>query len=226
MTNALADHQDPPRRITAARRAYSSSKCVVCRHSDRWRIELLKAGGAGLDALAKKFDVSRDSIDRHWHRHVSAESKATYLCGPAELATLAERAAIEGDSVLDYLKLCRTVLTGQLAAMTEAADARGAAYVAGQLTRTLEAIARVTGEIGELARSTINISGNVSILTDSPAFARVQATMLRALAPFPDARGAVVLALRSLDEENAQAPAAAKVIEHRPPIEGSHAATT
>lgn len=96
--------------------------------------------------------------------------------------------------MLDYLRLCRTVLTGQLAAMTEAGDGRGAAYVAGQLTRTLEAIARVTGEIGELARSTININGNVSILTDSPAFAKVQATMLRALAPFPDARGAVVMA--------------------------------
>ena len=78
-------------------------------------------------------------------------------------------------------------------------------YVAGQLTRTLEAIARVTGEIGELARSTININGNVSILTDSPAFAKVQATMLRALAPFPDARGA---------EESAPVTSAAKVIDH------------
>lgn len=221
MTNAIADHQNPPRRYTAARRAYQSSKCAVCRHSDRWRIELLKAGGAGLDALAKKFDVSRDSIDRHWHRHVSAESKATYLCGPVELATIAERAAIEGDSVLDYLRMCRTVLAGQLAAMTEAGDARGAAYVAGQLTRILEAIARVTGEIGELARSTINIR-SVSILTDSPAFARVQATMLRALAPFPDARGAVVLALRGLDAE--QAPAAAKIIEHSQPMEGGDVA--
>jgi hypothetical protein len=218
----LADHQDPPRRYTAARRVYSSSKCAVCRHSDRWRIELLKAGGAGLDALAKKFDVSRGSIDRHWHRHVSAEAKATYLCGPGELSALAEKAAREGDSVLDYLRMCRTVLAGQLASMTEAADARGAAYVAGQLTRTLEAIARVTGEIGELARSTININGNVSILTDSPAFARVQATMLRALAPFPDARGAVVLALRGLDEENAQAPA--KVINHLPATEGGDVA--
>ena len=126
--------------------------------------------------------------------------------------------------MLDYLRLCRTVLTGQLAAMTEAGDGRGAAYVAGQLTRTLEAIARVTGEIGELARSTININGNVSILTDSPAFARVQATMLRALAGFPDARAAVVVALRDLDAGNAQAPAAAKVIEHLPPTEGSHVA--
>jgi hypothetical protein len=205
--------------MTAARHVYKSSKCAVCRHSDRWRIELLKAGGAGIDALAKKFNVSRDSIDRHWRNHVSAESKATYLCGPAELATIAKRAAVEGDSVLDYLRLCRTVLTGQLAAMTEAADARGAAYVAGQLTRTLEAIARVTGELGELARSTININGNVSILTDSPAFAKVQATLLRALAPFPDARGAVVLALRGLDEENAPRShdgdtAIGKVIDH------------
>jgi hypothetical protein len=205
-----------------------STRCQVCKLDDRWRLELLRAGGASLDSLAAKFGVERDAIWRHWTHHVTAEMKAGYLVGPAELATLAERAAIEGDSVLDYLKLCRTVLTGQLAAMTEAGDGRGAAYVAGQLTRTLEAIARVTGEIGELARSTININGNVSILTDSPAFARVQATMLRALAPFPDARGAVVLALRSLDEENAQGSAAhaaiGKVIEHSPPMEGGDVA--
>jgi hypothetical protein len=198
-----------------------NGKCQVCRHPDKWRIELLHAGGASLESLATKFGVDRDAVWRHWHDHVSAEAKATYLVGPAELATLAAKAAAEGDSVLDYLRLCRTTLVGQLAAMSEANDGRGAAYIAGQLTRTLEAIARVTGEIGELARSTINISGNVSILTDSPAFARVQATMLRALAPFPDARGAVVLALRQLDEANAQAPAATKTIEHLPPMEGS-----
>jgi hypothetical protein len=203
------------------RKITSSNRCQVCRLRDRWRLELLRAGGAGIDALAAKFGVSRDSVHRHWRDHVTDQAKAGYLVGPAELATLAERAAIEGDSVLDYLRLCRTVLVGQLSAMTEAGDGRGAAYIAGQLTRTLEAIARVTGEIGELARSTINITGNVSILTDSPAFAKVQATMLRALAPFPDARGAVVLALRTLDEANAQAPAAAKVVEHLPPMEGS-----
>jgi hypothetical protein len=200
------------------RKKLTSNRCQVCRHDERWRIELLRAGGASLDSLAAKFGVDRDAIWRHWRDHVTDEAKAGYLVGPAELATLAERAAIEGDSVLDNLRLCRTVLTGQLAVMTEAGDGRGAAYVAGQLTRTLEAIARVTGEIGELARSTININGNVSILTDSPAFARVQATMLRALAPFPDARGAVV------DAENAQAPAAAKVIEHLPSMEGAHVA--
>jgi hypothetical protein len=212
------------RYFSMARKKLGNGTCAVCRHPEKWRIELLRAGGAGIDALAAKFHVSRDCVWRHWELHVSAEMKAGYLCGPAELATLAEKAALEGDSVLDYLRLCRTVLVGQLSAMTEAGDGRGAAYIAGQLTRTLEAIARITGELGELARSTININGNVSILTDSPAFAKVQATMLRALAPFPDARGAVVVALRQLDENNARAAEPAKIINHLPSTEGPNVA--
>jgi hypothetical protein len=188
--------------------------CVVCRHPEKWRIELLRAGGAGIDALAARFGITRDCVHRHWRLHVTPEMKATYLCGPAELATLAERAATEGDSVLDYLRLCRTILVSQLTTMSEAGDARGAAFVANSLTRTLEAIARCTGEIGELARSTININGNVVNVMNHPQFALVQATLLRALADHPAARADVVRALRSLDEETAPPGPAAKVIDH------------
>jgi hypothetical protein len=190
--------------------------CQVCRHDERWRIELLRAGGASLDAVAEKFGVSRDSLHRHWTTHVTDEAKAGYLCGPAELAKLGEKAALEGDSVLDYLRLCRTVLVGQLATMTEAGDGRGAAHVAAQLTKTLEVIAKTTGELGALA-STINIQNNNIAVLNSPQFATLQATMLRALAPYPDARGAVVLALRDLDAEPAPAASAGstmRVIEH------------
>ena len=90
-----------------------SNRCQVCKLDDRWRLELLRAGGASLDSLAAKFGVERDAIWRHWQHHVTPEMKANYLCGPAELATLAAKAAREGDSVLDYLRLCRTVLVGQ-----------------------------------------------------------------------------------------------------------------
>jgi hypothetical protein len=165
--------------------------CQVCRHQDRWRIELLRAGGASLDSLATKFDLDRDAIWRHWTKHVSDEAKATYLCGPAEMASLAEKAAVEGDSVLDYLRMCRSTLVAQLAAMGEAGDARAVGYIAGQLTKTLDTMARVTGEIGDLARSVTINNTNVAVL-NHPQFASVQACMLRALAPFPDARGAVV----------------------------------
>jgi hypothetical protein len=190
--------------------------CQVCDHEERWRIELLRAAGSSLDALATKFGVHRDAIWRHWTKHVSDEAKATYLCGPADMAMLAQKAAQEGDSVLDYLRMVRSSLVAQLAVMNEAGDARGAGYIAGQLTKTLETMARVTGEIGDLARSVTINNTNVAVL-DHPQFASVQACMLRALAPFADARAAVVAALRGLDGGNAPAGPAApamKVIEH------------
>jgi hypothetical protein len=176
---------------------------------------LLKAGGASLDSLAAKFNVDRDAIWRHWNKHVSAEMKAGYLAGPVQLQDLAAKAAEQGSSVLDHLHAVRCVLMGQLAVMTEAGDARGAGYIAGQLTKTLETIARISGELGDLARSTTyNITNNVAVLSEHPAFVKMQATMLRALALHPEARAAVVLALRQMDDSNAPAGTAAKVIEH------------
>ena len=86
-------------------------KCTICCHSERLRIELQHAAGSSLDSLAAKFGVSRDAVFRHWHRHVGAEAKARFLSGPGELATLAEKATAEGDSVLDYLRMVRTTRT-------------------------------------------------------------------------------------------------------------------
>src|SRR5271166_4472769 len=182
-----------------------NSRCQVCRHDERWRIELLRASGASLDSLAEKFGVHRDAIHRHWLHHVSPELKATYLAGPIQLEELAAKAAETGGSVLDHLQAVRVVLMGHLTALSEAGDGKGAAYIAGQLTRVLETIARISGELGDLARTTtnnFNITHNVAVLADSPAFLRVQSTLLHALAPFPDARAAVVQALTELDQEN------------------------
>jgi hypothetical protein len=218
-TNPSASNRAWPK-VGSSKQVFARG-CQVCAHPDCWRLELLRAGGASLDSLAQKFGVSRSSIDRHWHRHVGDEAKASYLCGPAQLSTLAEKAAQEGDSVLDYLRMCRVVLTGQLAAMSEANDARGAAFVSRALVHTLEAIARVTGEIGDLARSVTINNTNVAVV-NHPQFAMLQATLLRALAPFPDARSAVVVALRGLDSTNPRAASAAPtnadtmVIDHVP----------
>jgi hypothetical protein len=190
-----------------------SNRCQVCRHEERWRIELLRAGGASFDSLATKFKVDRDAIWRHWNRHVSAEMKAGYLAGPVQLQDLAAKAAETGGSVLDHLHAIRTILMGHLANATEAGDGRGAAYIAGRLTATLETIAKISGELGDLARSVTINNTNIGIV-NSPAFATVQATLLRALAPHPDARAAVVMALRGLDAGNAPSGPATKVIEH------------
>jgi hypothetical protein len=201
-------------------------KCQVCHHEHRWRIELLRAAGASLDSLAAKFKIEKVAIWRHWQNHVSAEAKAGYLCGPADMERLAQKAAETGDSVMDYLKICRGALLAQLASMQVAGDSRNVAYVTGQLVRTLEVIAKISGELGDLARSaTYNITtNNVAVLSEHPAFAKLQATLLRALGPHPDARADVVAALRSLDDADARTATAAKTIEHLPPIGGTDVA--
>ena len=192
----------------------TSRRCQVCRHDERWRVELLRAGGASLDSLAEKFKLNRDAIHRHYRDHVSAEMKAGYLAGPVQLQELAAKAAETGGSVLDHLHAVRTVLMGVMANMVEAGDGRGASYVAGRLTTTLETIARVSGELGSLANSITINNTNVAVLTEHPSFIRVQATLLHALADHPEARAAVVAALQAMDAANAPAPAAAKVINH------------
>ena len=173
-----------------------SARCSICSHPEKARIELLKAAGASLDALAAKFSISRDSLHRHWKTHVPDSVKADYLCGQAQLADLAEVAAAEGTSVIEYLKVVRTHLMARLADCSEAGDARAVAMLANSLTGVLERIGRVTGEIATIAHGTINVTNNnVAVLAEHPAFARLQSTLLRALGPFPEARTAVVDAL-------------------------------
>jgi len=176
-------------------------------------MELLRAGGASLDSLAEKFGVSRDAIHRHWTRHVTADAKASYLAGPSQMEALRAKAAAEGDSVLDYFRIVRTALMSSMAACSEAGDARGVALVSNSLIGVLERIGKLTGEIATIANN-VTVNNNLT-LVNSPAFAKVQAAILQALAPHAAARLAVVEALRALDSETTVAP---RVIDHEPSL--------
>ena len=180
-----------------------TGRCSVCRHEERWRIELLRASGASLDALATKFGVTRDAVHRHWHRHVTAQAKADLLCGPAQLADLAALAATEGTSILDHFKVLRTHLMARLADCSEAGDARATAALATALTGVLERLGKITGELSSIANNHLTVNFNV---LESPQFSRAQAAILRALAPYGEARAAVVAALRDLDAAGASPP--------------------
>jgi hypothetical protein len=140
------------------------------------------------------------------------------------MEALHAKAAAEGDSVLDYLRIVRTALMASMTACAEAGDARGVAIVCSQLISALEKLGKITGEIASIA-SNVNITNNVAIV-NSPAFAKVQAAILRALAPHGAARADVVAALQALEAEDAwpapgmRQPAAVRreplLIEHEP----------
>jgi hypothetical protein len=195
--------------------------CSICAHPDRTRIEALRCAGASLDAVAKKFAVSRDSVFRHHANHVDEAAKAQYLAS-APIEELAQLAASEGVSVLQYLSLVRSVLMQEFQLASQAHAHHATSALAGRLNETLRLIGSLSGEMSELAtRSSITINGNVVNVMNHPAIASLQAKILQALEPFPSAAAAVVAALRSFDDESAPAAATIpdmKVIEH-------HAAT-
>lgn len=171
--------------------------CTVCTHKERERIEALRASGASLDSLARKFKVSRDALWRHWKDHVSAEVKAHYLAGPATIAQLREKAAEENMSVLDYLSVIRSILMGQLTANAEAGSAFTAATIAGRVVEVLREIGRITGEVERL-HSSVNFTTNIAILS-SPEFVELQAGLLQIARTHPSVRPDIVALLRRLD---------------------------
>lgn len=188
----------------------ANGRCAVCQHSERHRIELLLAGGASKRSVAEKFSLHPDSVWRHFTHHVTDERKAALIAGPVKLHELAERAASEGLSILDYLNLIRTSLLSQFAAASSAGDRHGAASLAGRLLETLREIGRFTGEIAKVGA--VHVVQN--FYTD-PRFTELQATLIRTLARHPEARGDVISAFRQLEVD---AASRAPVIDATPQV--------
>jgi hypothetical protein len=160
-------------------------------------IESTRIAGASLDNISAKYGVSRDAIFRHMRAHVPEDLRAEYLSA-VPLKELAEKAAAEGCSVLQYLSIVRSVLMNQLQLAASVNDRHGTSALAGRLNETLRTIGQLSGELGDMATRSITVNGNINIL-NSPVLANLQANLLKALAPFPEARNAVIAALRAMD---------------------------
>jgi hypothetical protein len=144
------------------------------------------------------------------NKHVDDAARADYLA-QVPMQDLAAKAAEEGTSVLGYFSIIRATLMTQFQLAASLGDRSATATLAGRLTEVLRAIGGISGEMSNLAVNHLTIN-NTTVL-NSPIFASLQANLLHALAPFPEARAAVVNALRQMDEANAP-ESAMKVIEH------------
>ena len=180
--------------------------CAVCRHHDRSRIELMRASGASLDVIAKKFSLGRDSVWRRYAKHVSNETKAYLIAGPAKLDELVSRANAEQVSLLDYLQIIRSALMTMFQAAIQKGDHNAAATASGRLLQVLGTIGRLSGELATYAGGGGTSIVNNTLVINSPAFAKLQATVISALAPYPEARLAVIGALRSVEGTENEIP--------------------
>jgi hypothetical protein len=180
-----------------------TGRCQGCNHVERVRIERLLAAGASIKGAARKFAIDYHSLRRHWRNHVSAEAPSAYIAGAgATKDQLEEIVADESLSLLDHYRIVRGALYKGFTAASELADGNSLALLAGRLHENFRDCGRLTGELqrGPL----LNIQNNVLV---NPDYTRAIARIVAAVAPYPEAREAVIAALRDLDATSASTPA-------------------
>ena len=156
-----------------------------------------------LDQLAAQFPpLKRDATFRHCKNHLSDVQKVQYLAGPAAIADLVNQAVQEDRAIIDNYKIVRSELMH--AANTAAARGVRLERVAGRLLETLRDMGKLTGELREYGATSISITNNHAVVMNSPIIAEIQAEIIDALAPFQEAREAVIARLISLDERHRQ----------------------
>src|SRR5215813_8325726 len=177
------------------RKGSQTGRCQGCNHSERVRIERFLAAGASIKGAARKFDIDYHALRRHWRNHVSAAARATYVAGAgASKDQLEEIVAGESLGLIDHYRIVRGALYRGFSAAAELADGNSLALLAGRLHENFRDCGRLTGELqrGPL----LNIQNNVLV---NPDYTRAISRIVSAVAPYPQARDAVIAALRDLD---------------------------
>jgi hypothetical protein len=187
-------------------------RCKLCAHPERARIEMMRVGGVGLDAIAAQFNVSRDSVWRHMKDHVSDDERAEYLAD-IPLAEMLARAADEGVSLLDFFKIVRATLMKQFQLAASVNDRRAVA--------SLDLIGKLTGEMLRLSPGMV--VNNTAVFVNSPMFTDLQSMLVRKLAGHPEALSRVVEGLQELEARAAPMRDNATLIDLTP-VEAAHAA--
>ena len=153
---------------------------------------------------------------RHWINHVSAETRAGYIAGAgATKDQLEEVVADESLALIDHYRIVRGSLYKGFGVASEVGDSNSLALLAGRLHENFRDCGRLTGELqrGPL----LNIQNNVLV---NPDYSKAIARIVSAVAPYPEAREAVIAALRDLDIASASVPALADYRGEGAPSDG------
>ena len=193
----------------AGQKRSPSGRCQGCNHVERVRIERFLAAGASIKAAARKFAIDYHALRRHWRNHVSAEAVADYIAGAgASKDQLEAIVADEALALIDHYRIVRGALYKGFSAAAELRDGNSLALLAGRLHENFRDCGRLTGELQQ--GPLLNVQNNILV---NPDYTRAIARLVSAVAPYPEAREAVIAALRDLDAASAATPA--RIDRHR-----------
>lgn len=152
-------------------------RCTVCRHPEHVALNEALLRGEPLRAIAARFGLGKSSVHAHLKRgHIS---KALVKAADATAVT-------EGDALLTKVLEVEQEVRRLATKAEKAGDVRGALVGMRELSRILELLGRLSGELK--SRTEVNI-------VVLPQWQDLQRRILAALASYPEARAAVVEAL-------------------------------
>jgi hypothetical protein len=189
--------------------------CHTCSHEARGRIELMLANHVSGPKVAKQFCLSKDSIWRHWVRHVSAEQKARLkVAGASDAKVDLERLKrTESESLLQNF-IAERVRLQRIADVCESLNNfSDAVRASAAVIRVIESTAKLLGEL-KTGRMTINQSFLLS-----PDWFQIRKLLSESLRPYPPAQQAVLSALRQYEGSQGADVTGARSIALKPPIE-------
>lgn len=157
-------------------------RCTVCTHPERRRIEKALVSTEKLAGIAERFGTTKSSLCRHRQDHL-----------PAHLAKAQEVEDIgQALDVVQQLKVINAACLEVLAKARASDKHRTMLHAADRIQKQIELQARLLGELQD--QQTVN----VAVVMD-PQWVEIRSRVLGALSPHPEARGAVVGALRELE---------------------------
>jgi hypothetical protein len=175
--------------------------CRICTHREAQAINLAIARGVSPTALARRYNVSTDSIYRHRAGHLPPQLRAALVAGPELSIDLDKLRETESQSLLANLIALRQRLFAALDTAEEYHDAAMLTRVSAQLHHNLELVARLVGDLNVGT----TITNNVLVM---PQYLELRSALVAALAPFSDAKVAVAQVLHQLEHKAAETIAA------------------
>lgn len=190
--------------------------CQVCNSPHRHSVDVALAHGLGHDAIGKRFDLSPHSVQRHGKNHLSPQMMAAvqHALHPSAVDLDALKVS-EGENLLHHLVHQRARIGQHIELAVSIGDAGAAIRGEAAITSNLQLVSKLLGVLVN-----VHEMRHQHILTH-PDYLRLREVLLRALAPFPDARIAVGRALAGIETQAAEditkaAGKAPLVIEAKP----------
>ena len=172
-------------------------ECQTCRHPEIARINFLLCTGSTRVAIAKKFGLSRDSVERHTRRHISAEYRAACRIGPFRNEHELRRLLSENSaSVTENLLSIYQGLSARWLSAHESGSDQTLVLLTKEMLRVLDMRARISRELMPAPSTVINNVVNL------PVFIDLQNVLLRTLARSPEARAEVIRAFKEIEAKS------------------------